>query len=74
MLDKLAPAAEETAQETAEDWLNAFAAALAQRDPRTLADLFVPDSHWPNIPGLIQAAIALQIDAIERGRLAKAIH
>ena len=51
MLDKTAPAAAETARETAEDWLNPFAVALTQRDPRTLVDLFVPDSHWRNLFG-----------------------
>ena len=52
MLDKLAPSAEETARETAEEWLNAFGAALACGEERALAELFVPDSHWRNLFGL----------------------
>ena len=83
MLDKTAPAAEETARETAEDWLNPFAVALPQRDPRTLADLFVPDSHWRSLLGLSRLCATFSgrdrlvhelIDAIERGKLTKALH
>jgi hypothetical protein len=85
MLDKLAPAAEKTARETAEDWLNAFAAAVRHGDGPALTGLFVSDSHWRTgqpalwfTAGAISQArihsrtIALQIDAIERGKLAKA--
>jgi hypothetical protein len=77
MLDKTAPAAEETARETAEDWLNPFAVALSQRDPRSPADLFVPDSHWRNLIGLslpfatFSGRDRLLCKAIER---AKALH
>jgi cation diffusion facilitator CzcD-associated flavoprotein CzcO len=52
MLDRLAPPAEETAREILEEWLAAFGAALAQRDERALAELFVPDGHWRNLFGL----------------------
>jgi ABC-type tungstate transport system permease subunit len=51
MLDKLTPSAEETARETAEEWLSAFGAALAHGEERALAELFVPDSHWRNLFG-----------------------
>jgi len=37
MLDKTVPSAEETTRETADNWLGALAAGLAQRDPRALA-------------------------------------
>jgi hypothetical protein len=78
MRDKTAPAAEETARETAEDWLNAFALALPQRDPRTLADLFVPDRHcllglsW--LFATFSGRDRLLCEVIERGKLAKALH
>lgn len=52
MLDRLAPPAEETARETAEEWLAAFGAVLARGDARALAELFVPDAHWRNLFGL----------------------
>ena len=81
MLDKLAPAAEETARETAEDRIGAFAAVLTERDPDAPANLFSPDSHWlfgrswlvETFSGRDRLVHEL-IDAIERGKLARALH
>ncbi|MBI1942632.1 MAG: nuclear transport factor 2 family protein, partial [Betaproteobacteria bacterium] len=39
-----APASPQTTR-----WLEAFTAALAQRDPRAVAELFVPDCYWRDL-------------------------
>jgi putative flavoprotein involved in K+ transport len=48
MLDRLGPAADDIAQA----WMSAFAAALRDGSARALCELFVADSHWRNLFGL----------------------
>ena len=48
MLEKLAPLAEETADQ----WVRAFGLALAAGDDKALAQFFLPDSHWRNLFGI----------------------
>jgi hypothetical protein len=52
MLDKPAPAVEETNRDIAERWVLAFDAALRARSKKALADCFVDDSHWRNLFGI----------------------
>jgi cation diffusion facilitator CzcD-associated flavoprotein CzcO len=48
MLERLAPSAEEAADQ----WMSAFNLALANGNADALGELFLPDSHWRNIFGL----------------------
>jgi len=48
MLERLAPSAEETADQ----WVRAFGLALAAGNNRAFAELFLPDSHWRNLFGI----------------------
>jgi cation diffusion facilitator CzcD-associated flavoprotein CzcO len=52
MLDKPAPAFEETNRDIAERWVQAFDAALRARSEMALAECFVDDSHWRNLFGV----------------------
>src|SRR5689334_21136708 len=52
MLDKPAPAVEETNRDAAERWVQAFDAALRARSEKALAECFVDDSHWRNLFGI----------------------
>ncbi|TKW76605.1 MAG: monooxygenase, partial [Bradyrhizobium icense] len=52
MLDKPAPAAGETAKDTAERWVEAFDEALRARSDKALAECLVDDSHWRNLFGI----------------------
>jgi putative flavoprotein involved in K+ transport len=48
MLERLAPSAEEAADQ----WMGAFNLALAGGNADALGELFLPDSHWRNIFGI----------------------
>ena len=48
MLERMAPSAEEAVQQ----WMRAFDRALAARDDKAVAALFLSDSHWRNVFGL----------------------
>jgi cation diffusion facilitator CzcD-associated flavoprotein CzcO len=52
MLDKPAPAVEETNRDAPERWVQAFDAALRARSEKALAQCFVDDSHWRNLFGI----------------------
>ena len=52
MLDKPAPAVEETNRDIAERWVQAFDAALRARADTALAECFAADSHWRNLFGI----------------------
>src|SRR5262245_52125112 len=52
MLDKSAPAVEETNRDVAERWVLAFDAALRTRSEAALAECFADDSHWRNLFGI----------------------
>jgi putative flavoprotein involved in K+ transport len=52
MLDKPAPAVEETIRDTAGRWVAAFDAALRNRSEAGLRDCLAPDSHWRNLFGI----------------------
>ncbi|MEZ5823010.1 MAG: NAD(P)/FAD-dependent oxidoreductase [Xanthobacteraceae bacterium] len=52
MLDKPAPAVEETIRDAAERWAKAFDAALRSRSETAVGGCLAPDSHWRNLFGL----------------------
>src|ERR1700754_1993129 len=52
MLDKPAPAVEETNSDIAGRWVLAFDAALRARSDKALGECFVEDSHWRNLFGI----------------------
>ena len=52
MLDKPAPAVEESNRDAAERWMRAFDAALRGRSEKALAECFADDSHWRNLFGI----------------------
>ncbi|MGE0289726.1 MAG: FAD-dependent oxidoreductase [Bradyrhizobium sp.] len=52
MLDKPAPAVEETIRDAAERWAKAFDAALRDRSETAVGGCLAPDSHWRNLFGL----------------------
>ena len=52
MLDRVGPSAEETIRETAEQWIEAFGAALRDKSESALAELFAPECHWRNLFGI----------------------
>ena len=52
MLDKPAPAVEETNEDIAERWVRAFDAALRARSEQALSECFADDSHWRNLFGI----------------------
>jgi cation diffusion facilitator CzcD-associated flavoprotein CzcO len=78
MLDKLTPSAEETAAQTAEQWMRAFSAALSRGDARALSNLFVSDSHWRNLFGIswhfatFSGDVTLAAEMIDRAREVRA--
>ena len=52
MLDKPAPAVEETNEDIAERWVRAFDTALRARSEQALSECFADDSHWRNLFGI----------------------
>ena len=52
MLDKPAPAVEETNEDIAARWVRAFDAALRARSEQALSECFAGDSHWRNLLGI----------------------
>ena len=70
MLDITAPSAEETARKTAETWIHAFDAAVRHGDGPAQTGLFTSTGAFSQAR-IYSCYIALQIDALERGRLAK---
>lgn len=52
MLDKSAPAVEETNRDAAERWVEAFDAAVRAGCETALAECFADDGHWRNLFGI----------------------